>query len=312
MTIPWVYFLLAIIQGIFEWLPVSSEGQIVIVVVWLLGQSLDEAVALAIFLHFGTMFVVIGKYREDTKRVLSELRNELRNFKMDIFRQGSLTRALFLASIGTVITGLPILLIIRIYGEEINNVITTLLIALILLVTVFVLYIQEQLKTENDSEDSSNEGKLRKFVERLDQKSTFDELNWKIYVFLGMVQGFAIIPGVSRSGVTITFLLLIGVKGVDALRGSFLISVPATAGAILLGILLGDVLLTQNGIEISGNTQYTLAWIWVLLGIILTFIISWLTISALLRFASKYKMWKLLLILTIFPLVSAILLLIYS
>jgi undecaprenyl-diphosphatase len=57
---------------------------------------------------------------------------------------------------------------------------------------------------------------------------------------LGIVQGFAVLPGISRSGMTLTWLLLRGVERTESLRLSFLLSVPATFGLVGLDFLLGD------------------------------------------------------------------------
>ena len=89
--------------------------------------------------------------------------------------------------------------------------------------------------------------------------------------FLGLFQGLAILPGVSRSGTTITYLLLSGVEQGQALIVSFLISVPAVLGAVTLEALSGNFVFFQNGLVM----------------LLTSFAMGYLTMDALLKLAKK-------------------------
>jgi undecaprenyl-diphosphatase len=97
---------------------------------------------------------------------------------------------------------------------------------------------------------------------------------------LGLAQGIAALPGISRSGMTITVLLIIGLTQRDALRVSFIVSVPAVLGATLLEFLLSGYTIHTDALRIGDMT-----FPYLLLGftIILTAIIGIVTMKSLLR-----------------------------
>ena len=99
--------------------------------------------------------------------------------------------------------------------------------------------------------------------------------NRRIYdeILLGVVQGFAILPGISRSGVTTTYLLLRGFKREDAFKLSFIISLPAICGAIAFDLLFGDVPLVFD-------------WTFIIILLIVA-ILGYLTMGVLLKVAKK-------------------------
>ena len=65
-----LYVILGIVQGVLEWLPVSSEGQIVLITTWFSDLSLVESLRIAFWLHFGTMFAAIFYYKHEWREVV--------------------------------------------------------------------------------------------------------------------------------------------------------------------------------------------------------------------------------------------------
>ncbi len=188
--------ILGIIQGIFEWLPISSEGQSMLILINAFQMDVDEALSVAIFMHLGTSFAVMIKFREEFKSIISGKNHEL-------------TRIIVISTVCTGLTGLPLYFILK--STFTGGIAATLLIGVLLILTGIILGL--------------NKGNGHKSI---DSVTPFD------MIILGLVQGFAILPGVSRSGVTLTTLLLRNVEQKTALVISFLISVPVVLGAVAL------------------------------------------------------------------------------
>ncbi len=188
--------ILGIIQGIFEWLPISSEGQSMLILINAFQMDVNEALSVAIFMHLGTSFAVMIKFREEFKSIILGKNHEL-------------TRIIVISTVCTGLTGLPLYFILK--STFTGGIAASLLIGVLLILTGIILGL--------------NKGKGHKSMESV---SLFD------MIVLGLVQGFAILPGISRSGVTLTTLLLRNVEQKTALVISFLISVPVVLGAVAL------------------------------------------------------------------------------
>ncbi|MCP4762980.1 MAG: undecaprenyl-diphosphate phosphatase [archaeon] len=194
-------FILAIIQAILEWLPVSSEGFIVLTAVNVFNESAEEALQIAIWFHLGTALAVFTKY--------------WRIYLDAIFKDRTILRLLILSVIGTAIVGIPIYFFISDIFLEINGMLITLLIGITLAITATLLRFGRLKGSESLN---------------MEERRTTDEFG------LGLVQGFSILPGISRSGVTMTYLVLRGYKKEDAFKISFIISLPAVVGGIALDL----------------------------------------------------------------------------
>tara|TARA_B100000123_G_scaffold22477_1_gene15643 strand:- start:303 stop:731 length:429 start_codon:yes stop_codon:yes gene_type:complete len=108
-------------------------------------------------------------------------------------------------------------------------------------------------------------------------KNISSNLNIKSIVFIGMFQILALIPGVSRAGITITAARLLSFNRVDSGKISFLLSIPALAGASFLG--LKDI--PNESIEIN---------LLVIIAIILSFLFSYLTVKFFLRYLNRFSL----------------------
>ena len=102
-------------------------------------------------------------------------------------------------------------------------------------------------------------------------------MNIKSIIFIGLFQILALIPGVSRAGITITAARLLSFNRVDSGKISFLLSIPALAGASFLG--LKDI--QNESIEIN---------LLVIIAIILSFLFSYLTVKFFLRYLNRFSL----------------------
>lgn len=182
------YIILGIIQGITEFLPVSSSGHLVIVQ-RVLGITQNQ-LAISVVLHLGTAFALTAYFFKD-------LLGLVKNYKLLLL--------LFIVTIITVIIGL--------LGKDFFEGLfgSPALVAWALIVTGTILIL------------------TKKFMSGQRKDVTFKDA-----LILGLTQGIAIIPGISRSGITISTLLFRGVNRDNSLRFSFLAAIPVIFGAALL------------------------------------------------------------------------------
>lgn len=194
--------LLGALQGLTEFLPVSSSGHLAIAQHYLPGFA-QPGVLFDVLLHVGTMVAVLLYFRREVVLLLaSPLRSgeEARLYR----------RLLLLLLAGSVPTALIGLTFKDFFEGLFHNIAA---VALMLLVTGSLLFFSERFRR-----GGRGQGDL----------TLVDAL------VTGAVQGAAIIPGISRSGSTIAALLLRGVDGETAARFSFLLALPAVFGAALL------------------------------------------------------------------------------
>lgn len=196
--------LLGLIQGLTEFLPVSSSGHLAITQHFLPGFE-QPGLLFDVLLHFATTMAVIIYFRADVWKLLSC------PFRKDAYAidDRHTLRMIVLASVPTAIIGLT--------GKDFFEGLFENLpvIGCMLLVTATLLIVAE--KTRKDGRDLA-------------------QLTGSDAVIVGIVQGMAIVPGISRSGSTIATLLLRGIDGEAAARFSFLMSLPAILGAMLLSL----------------------------------------------------------------------------
>jgi undecaprenyl-diphosphatase len=227
--------LLGVLQGITEWLPISSEGQSMLIMLQFMQIDPETALSVAVFLHIGTMLAVLLRLRGDFLSLLNQ--------------DSKLLKILIVATLSTGITALPLLLFIKNLFETGES--ATVLIGVMLILTGIMLGVQRR---------AGNSYR------------TLDEITTRDMVFAGLAQGFSILPGISRSGTTLTILLMLGIKQELALKLSFLMSVPAVLGAaVLFDMWKGTV------IALPDATIMVLS----------SLIVGYATMSLLLRFASK-------------------------
>jgi len=239
--------ILGILQGVFEWLPVSSEGVFVLVNVHILqnGSSLETILQKVLFLHLGTALAVLVYFKKDTLHIF----NTFIKYEKAKLEYKNIQKFLI---ISTIISGLIGFLFLKLAVEKINQIadfsqILTLLIGILLFITGIL-----QIKIRK--------GGFRQ-AENLTKKDG---------IFLGIVQGIATLPGLSRSGLTMAGLFLSKFKKQEALRLSFLMSVPI--------VLVGNFILNFKNLFFSLES---------LVGLLFSFVFGYLTIAFLLRLVKK-------------------------
>jgi undecaprenyl-diphosphatase len=202
-------FVLGLVQGLAEFLPISSSGHLV-VVPWLFGWQ-DPGLGFDVALHGGTLLAAVIYFRNDILLILKGFWHSLfkstRDLQNNIYQK--LSWLLIIASVPGAIIGK--LLESRAESTFRNP----LLIAVTLGVMGIILYIADV---------------YGKKLKNLNHISRWDAL------WLGVSQAVAIIPGVSRSGATMTAGLGLGFRREDAARFSFLMLMPISFGAGLLKI----------------------------------------------------------------------------
>ena len=191
---------LACVQGVSEFLPISSDGHLVLAATWL--HIGGPRLALEVALHIGTLCAVLLVYRRDLVAILQRL------LKGDAREVGLLV----LGSIPVAVVGLGLKALFERLSESV------LAAALGLLVTAGFLLVGEWARRRNQ-----RAGQAR-------------PIGWRDALWIGGFQAIAPLPGVSRSGTTIVTALVRGIAPESAARFSFLLSVPAVAGAVLLEV----------------------------------------------------------------------------
>ncbi|UCG02319.1 MAG: undecaprenyl-diphosphate phosphatase [Candidatus Heimdallarchaeota archaeon] len=246
-------FLMAIFQGVIEWLPISSEGQLSLFFVNLYGMDELEAVTLALLLHLGTMLSVLWVFRSDFREMV------------DI--KAKITEVTIITTLGTAVTAIPIVLVFKTYWTPLTDsfpippdILFTLFVGILLILTGLILI--------NQPEQGTRE------LNSITQREAF---------LLGMAQGIAALPGISRSGMTITILLIIGLTQRDALRVSFIVSVPAVLGATVLEFFLSGFTIYVDALRIG---DIIFPYILLILTILMTAIVGVFTMRSLLQLKS--------------------------
>ncbi|NHK31909.1 MAG: undecaprenyl-diphosphate phosphatase [Asgard group archaeon] len=286
-----VLILLAVVQGILEWLPVSSEGQLVLILTWL--NETENALAIALFLHLGTMLAVIARFWKDffllfgikepkrkEKQLSLETKVEEKEVENKVLetedneqftrkeKQKILWKFILLATAATGVIGIPLYLLVKFAledgdllsfasGKVTGGDIITMVIGLFLIGTGIFILVSRKKAT---------------------RKSIYEMTTWEMLI-VGAVQGIAVIPGVSRSGSTVGTMLVEGVEEEDSLRGSFLLSIPAVIGANILTIIVD---LIQGDMSFEGIPAYAM-----FLATLVSAVIGFATIDLFLRLARK-------------------------
>ena len=232
--------LLSFIQGLTEFLPVSSSAHLVLLSEFL-GEK-DQGIIFDVGVHFGTLMAALVYFRSDLQKMIVNLGSH------KLFSQeNSLT-------INLVIAVIPILLIGFFLRDFVDlNLRNSQIIAYATIVFGILLYVAQFKETEGG----------------------LDTLNLKKALIIGIFQCLALIPGTSRSGITITAGLLLGLRATEASRFSFLLAIP-TIGAIALTELIrvSFIDFTQSGAELS-------------VALIISFLVAYISIDMFLRLIER-------------------------
>jgi undecaprenyl-diphosphatase len=225
--------ILGLIQGITEWVPISSTGHLRIAEYFL---GLESPLFFDLILHIGTLIVTLFFFRSDIKKLIYSI------YKWEFTTEnGKLVPLIIIGTIPTAIIGFLFSSSISLYFIDLWPISGAYIFCGI------ILYF-------------SKKGKEQKNKFRY-----FDAIQ------IGIAQGIAIIPGISRSGFTIAFALLLGIKKEIAFKFSFLLSIPAIIGGLSLTFYQQPDMLRYVGVDL----------IEIFVGIIVTIIVGYFSLKIL-------------------------------
>ena len=228
-----------IIQGVTEFLPISSSGHIVLLEK-VSGFSPNNLAQLQVALHLGTLLSIIIYYFKDIKEILLNIKQ---NFQF----------------IGFIIVGtIPLIISYLFFYEVFKNIHNNLdlgfqIASYSFIITGFILL-------------------MTKYV-----KSDTKDLTYRIVFIIGIMQCIAILPGISRSGITISTALLLGINSKNATKFSFFLAIPAILGVSILE--LKDMLVSQELVEFP------------LLGFFTSLVIGYIALRLLIFVTRDGKLW---------------------
>ena len=200
---------LGLLQGTLEWLPVSSQGVTVAVYSLVFDGDIPEGIGYSLWLHAGTVPSVLVAFRKEVAHITSDL------FTRPI-RPSPLAAFLVVSTLVSGVVGMPLVLLLTELSGRAGS-------AAMVIVGVALLFT----------------GALQ-IARRERGARTRDELAVSDGLLAGVAQGLAIVPGLSRSGVTVAALLWRRVDRREALVISFLMSVPASLAAATFAAVSGD------------------------------------------------------------------------
>ena len=228
---------LSIVQGITEFLPISSSAHLILISK-LFGWQ-DQGILFDIYLHGGSLFAIIYAFRKEVSKLIQRA--------FSPYKQNLL--------LCLIVATLPVALVGFLGGDFIEQnfrsleflILTTFLFAIFLFI-------------------SDRYGKKTNSIESIDLKDSF---------IVGMFQIFALMPGVSRSAITMIGALILSYSREDAARFSFLLSIP-TLSAVLMGSSIEAI-----------QSEETIDWSILILGGLISFSVSLLCINLFISFIQK-------------------------
>lgn len=252
--------LMGVVQGLSEFLPISSSAHLVFTSNFYkvfqgieIVQSSNEEVFFDIMVHLGTLIAVIIFFRKDIMKILKAMINAV---KTKDWSDKDAKIGLFIIA-GTVIT-ICLALPINEIAEKL--VYSPVIVGILLFFTGFTLLYSEY--------------KSKKIE---DKKS---EVDLKSSIFIGLAQGLAALPGFSRSGWTIATGLFFGLDRLTAARYSFLLSIPIILGASMVYPL----------IKIDVSEAVTYNWMAIIVGTIVSAVVGYLCIKYFMQYISKFSL----------------------
>ena len=249
----WRFCVLGVVQGLTEFLPISSTAHLKVVPV-LLGWG-DPGVAVTAVIQLGSIAAVIGFFREDLKQVMGASWQAWHSGQWTT-PEARLGQAILWGTLPILVAGLGIKLFVPNFDESPLRSLTS--IGVVSIVMGLLLGLAERW------------GSRRRVLSDVAVRD-----GWLV----GLAQTLALIPGVSRSGSTLTAALFDGWKRSEAARFSFLLGIPAIS-------LAGLVELKDAFSAPAAGGALPL-----LVGIVSSALVSWLAIAWLLRFLQNHSTW---------------------
>ena len=210
---------LGVIQGLTEFLPVSSSGHLELAKAILGDTSVpEESLTFTVVLHFATALSTLVIFRKEVAEILKGL------FQLKWNDQTKFSLKIVISMLPAVVVGL-------LFEEQLEAFFGSkiLLVGVMLLVTAILLLLADKAKNTNK------------------------EVSFTNSVIIGVSQAIAMLPGISRSGATISTSVLLGIDRTKAARFSFLMVVPLIFGKIGKDVLSGDLNFQSSEIANHGN-----------------------------------------------------------
>ncbi len=251
MTI-WEAVLLGILEGITEFLPISSTGHLTIAEK-LLGYSINDPdiTAFTAIIQVGAVLATLLYFRQDIERILGSWFRGLLNGSERDTTDYRFAWAVIIGSIPIGIVGL-------LFKDQIETTLRSLwFVSLSLILWSGVMWIADKTAT---------------------QKRHEEDVTWKDTLVIGVVQCLALIPGVSRSGATMSAGLLKGLDRVTVTRLAFFLSIPALLAAGALQV-----------VSEFANISRGVGWQATIIATIASFVVAYMTVAWLLRFIAKHS-----------------------
>jgi undecaprenyl-diphosphatase len=238
------YAVLGAIQGITEWLPISSSAFLSFILSsYFPSTNLSEIIHVVLFFHLGTFLAALVYFRKDVFHLIKSL------FKYKKAEPNT-KKVLNFLIVSTLISGILGIIILKFLSNlEITGKYITIFVGCLLLITAFIQF------------------SVKKIGIR-----TFSNLKFSDGILLGLLQGLAVMPGISRSGITVSGLLLDKFDDTVALKLSFLMSLPI--------VLAGNIILNFSDFQ----QIFTMPSI---IGLVISFVFGILTIHLLIKLAKK-------------------------
>ena len=201
-------FILGIIQGLTEFLPVSSSGHLEIGKALLGNKSMPkDSMIFTVVLHFATALSTIVVFRKDIFEIFSDL------LKFDWNHNTKFIIKILFSMIPAILIGLIFeVQLERLFSGEI------ILVGIMLIITSLLLVLADRAKETNKN------------------------IQYKNSIIIGISQAIAILPGISRSGATISTAVLLGIDKTKAARFSFLMVIPLIFGKIIKDVFSGELI----------------------------------------------------------------------
>ncbi|MDZ5810501.1 undecaprenyl-diphosphate phosphatase [Halorubrum sp. AD140] len=247
-----IAILAGIVQGIVEWLPVSSQGNLSLVLT-LVGTEPDVALQLALFLQVGTTLSAATYYRDEISTALTAMPGWRPDAAYD--GENAIVSYIVIASLMTGLVGIPLYIFVVDLAGQLTGGLFIAIIGLLLIATGVLQRVSESVSMGGHTDP------------------TFADS-----ILVGAVQGLAILPGISRSGMTTSAFLFRSYEPPAAFRLSFLLSIPASLGAAVL------TLLSAGGLPGISPVAATVA-------LAVSAIVGYFTIDALMRVVERVPFW---------------------
>jgi len=250
--------IIGLIQGISEWLPISSKTQIIVSSTILLKLTFQQAYTFGLFMEIGTLVAAIIYFRKELFSLVQVLAGSKDPMKRKLF---------FCILIVTIITGLigaPLYLVADSINAQVRDVgIPMVVLGLILFADAALIRYSRKKKRQGAA------------------PRKLENLTLKDYLVIGITQGISSLPGVSRSGITTSAMLLLNVEPDEAFRLSFCAGIFAAAGAFGLTLVVSrhNVAASIAGFGLTGLA----------IAIVIATIISLFLIDFLIKVAGKYQ-----------------------